>query len=113
MANPRRVSSVWIGALLTAGALLAVALLVQTILNYQYVSNNLIRQQIRRTADERLRNVERAARLSRPQDPEAFQGLLDDLPAGGVVDVTQHVEVREPQGPGEAGARPIRQVGVV
>lgn len=81
MANPRRVSSFWIGALLTAGALLAVALLVQTIVNYQYVSTNLIRQQIRRTADERLRNVERSARLSRPQDPEAFQGILDDLRA--------------------------------
>lgn len=81
MAAPRRVSSVWIGALLGAGALLALALLAQTIVNYSYVSTNLIRQQARRTAEERVRNVERAARLSRPQNAEAYQAILDDLRA--------------------------------
>ena len=81
MAAPRRVSSVWIGALLAAGALLAMALLAQTIVNYSYVSTNLIRQQARRTAEERVRNVERAARLSRPQTAEAYQAILDDLRA--------------------------------
>ncbi len=75
------VSNLGIRAFFAAGALLAVALLVQTILNYEYVSTNLIRQQARRTADERVRNVERAARLSRPQDADAFQAILDDVRA--------------------------------
>ena len=53
----------------------------QTIVNYSYVSTNLIRQQARRTAEERVRNVERAARLARPQDAEAFRAILDELRA--------------------------------
>lgn len=81
MALPSRASSVWIRALLAGGALLALALLAQTIVNYSYVSTNLIRQQARRTAEERVRNVERAARLARPQDAEAFRGILDELRA--------------------------------
>jgi serine phosphatase RsbU (regulator of sigma subunit) len=81
MAVLRRTSTLWIGALLTSGALLAVALLVQTFINYQYVSTNLIRQQARRAGDERVRNVERAARLARPRDTEALQGILDDVRA--------------------------------
>jgi serine phosphatase RsbU (regulator of sigma subunit) len=79
MAMPRRVSSVWIRALLSAGALLALALLAQTILNYSYVSTNLIRQQARRVAEERVRNVERSVRQSRPQDAEEIRTILDDL----------------------------------
>lgn len=81
MALPRRASSVWIRALLAGGALLALALLAQTIVNYSYVSTNLIRQQARRTAEERVRNVERAARLARPQNPAGFQAILDDVHA--------------------------------
>jgi serine phosphatase RsbU (regulator of sigma subunit) len=81
MALPSRASSVWIRALLAGGALLALALLAQTIVNYSYVSTNLIRQEARRTAEERVRNVERAARLSRPQDAEAFRAILNELRA--------------------------------
>ena len=69
----------WLKVALAGGALLAVALLLQTFINYRYVSNNLIEQDARRTAEERLRNVERSARLSRPQDAAAFQLLLDDI----------------------------------
>ena len=69
------------GSLLAAGAVLAIALLVQTVINYRYVSNNLILQDARRVAQERVRNVERAARLARPQDAEAFRVLLDELRA--------------------------------
>jgi serine phosphatase RsbU (regulator of sigma subunit) len=79
MAVPRRVSSLWIAALLTGGAVLALALLVQTIVTYSYVSSNLIQQQARRVSDERVRNAERAARLSRPQSAQAFQTILDDI----------------------------------
>ena len=67
-------SGVWFQVLLAAGAALAIALLVQTIVNYRYVSNNLAR----RVAEERVRNVERAVRLGRPQDAEAYRVLLDD-----------------------------------
>jgi hypothetical protein len=72
-------STVWLKALLALGAVLAVALLVQTVSNYRYVSNNLILQDARRVAEERVRNVERAARLGRPQDGEALLLLLDDV----------------------------------
>ena len=75
----QRSSSVWVNALLAAGGLLAVALLAQTVMNYRYVSNNLILQEARRVAGERIRNVERAARLARPQDAEAYRVLLEDL----------------------------------
>jgi len=67
--------------LLVAGAALAIALLAQTAINYRYVSNNLIEQEARRVASERVRNVERTARSSRPQDAEAFRVLLDDVRA--------------------------------
>jgi hypothetical protein len=72
-------ATLWLKGLLAAGAVLAVALLVQTISNYRYVSNNLILQDARRLAEERVRNVERAVRLGRPQDGEAFRVLLDDI----------------------------------
>ena len=74
-------SGVWFHVLLAAGAALAIALLVQTVVNYRYVSNSLTLQEARRVAAERVRNVERTARLARPQDPEAFRVVLDDIRA--------------------------------
>jgi hypothetical protein len=74
-----RRSTLGLKALLTAGAVLAIALLVQTVVTYRYVSNSLILQEAIRVAEERVRNVDRAARLIRPQDTAAFQVLLDDL----------------------------------
>src|SRR5678815_6038231 len=65
----RRTSALWITALLTAGGLLALALLAQTILNYRYVSSSLIRQEARRTAEERVRNVERSCLLYTSPSP--------------------------------------------
>jgi hypothetical protein len=76
---PAEGATVWLKGLLAAGAVLAVVLLVQTVINYRYVSNNLILLDARRVAEERVRNVERAARLGRPQDAEAFRVLLDDV----------------------------------
>jgi serine phosphatase RsbU (regulator of sigma subunit) len=70
---------VWIKALLAAGGLLAVALLTQTALNYRFVSTNLIRQEARRTAENTVRSVDRATRLSRPQDAEALRAILDEI----------------------------------
>ena len=74
-------SGVWFQVLLAAGAALAIALLVQTIVNYRYVSNSLTLQEARRVAEERVRNVERTARLARPQDADAFRVVLDDIRA--------------------------------
>ena len=74
-------SILWLKVLLAVGAVLALALLIQTVINYQYVSSNLILQEARRVSQERVRNVERAARLARPQDAEAFRVLLDELRA--------------------------------
>jgi hypothetical protein len=74
-------STLWLRILLSAGALLAVALLVQTLVNYRYVSNSLILQEARRVAEERVRNVSRSASLARAQDAAAFEVLLDDVRA--------------------------------
>jgi stage II sporulation SpoE-like protein len=72
--------TVWLKVLLAAGALLAFALLVQTVVTYRYVSRNLILQEARRMSQERVRNVERAtSRLAHPQDPEALAVVLEDL----------------------------------
>lgn len=79
MAAVLRYSRFWIRPLLVAGGALAVALLAQTIVNYQYVSTNLIRQEARRVGEERVRNVERSARASQPRTPEAYRVILDDL----------------------------------
>jgi serine phosphatase RsbU (regulator of sigma subunit) len=67
--------------LLAAGALLAAALLIQTIVNYRYVANNLLIQEAQRVAQERVRNVERSARRSSPQDAAAFRAILEDVRA--------------------------------
>ena len=74
-------SGVWFHVLLAAGAALAIALLVQTVLNYRYVSNSLTLQEARRVAEERVRNVERTTRLARPQDAGALRVVLDDIRA--------------------------------
>lgn len=75
----RPYSSIWLKVLWGAGVLLAIALLVQTVLNYRYVSNSLLVQHARRVAEERVRNIERSARLTPPQDAPGLQALLDDL----------------------------------
>ena len=79
MSAARTSATVWIATLLTAGTLLAIALLAQTAINYRYVSNNLIEQEARRVASESVRALERAARVARPQTSTAIQVLLDDL----------------------------------
>jgi serine phosphatase RsbU (regulator of sigma subunit) len=72
-------SAAWIKVLLVSGTVLAVALLAQTVLNYELVSTNLIAQQARRMAEDSAHNVERAMRLARPQDDEALRAVLDDI----------------------------------
>ena len=76
---PRVAATVWIRVLLGLGAILAIALLTQTVVNYQYVSSSLIRQEARRAAEERVRNVERAARLAQAGDADALRTILEDL----------------------------------
>ncbi len=71
--------SFWIKTLLAVGTAIAIALVAQTVVNYRYVSTSLIQQEARRAAAEIVRGVERAVRLSRPQDAGAFRVLLDDL----------------------------------
>ena len=75
----RHSSRLPVTVLLTAGALLALVLLAQTVVTYQYVANNLILQEARRTAEARVRDLERAAHQARPQDDEAFQMLVAEL----------------------------------
>lgn len=75
----REFGGIWVAALLTIGTLLALVLLAQTIVNYQYVSNNLIHDQAQRVAENTVRAVERAVRLARPADRVALQALLDEL----------------------------------
>jgi hypothetical protein len=107
----RRSSSFWIKTLLAAGTVLAVALLAQTGINYRYVSESLIEQEARRAAEEHVRAVERAARLARPQDAEAFRALLDDL-RGERTDQIAAITLRQGDGAiiattGEPAAAPM------
>ncbi len=75
----RRRSSSWLfKGLLAAGALLALALLAQTLASYRYVTESLIRQEAQRAAEARVRGFERAVRLAHVQDADAYQRLLDD-----------------------------------
>lgn len=77
-----RTPSRWVfGGLLAAGAIIAAALLAQTLVNYRDVSENLVRQEARRTAGERVRGVERVVRVARVETAAAYQGLLDDYRA--------------------------------
>lgn len=69
----------WLAVLLAVGAVLAVALLVQTVVNYRYVADSLIQQSARRAAEDRVRDVERATRLMRPQDSAGYQLVLDEI----------------------------------
>jgi Stage II sporulation protein E (SpoIIE) len=71
--------SVWLKAVLAAGGLLAIALLAQTITTYRYISTNLILQEGRTAGQERVRNIERAARMDRAEDAAAYQTILDEL----------------------------------
>ena len=71
----------WLVSLVAAGSVLAIALLVQTIVNYRYVADSLIQQSARRAAEERVRDVERAARLTRPKDAAEFQLVLEEIRA--------------------------------
>lgn len=96
--TPHRSSSLWLRALWTAGAVLAIALLVQTVMNYRYVANSLILQHARQVAEERVRNIERAARLARPQDAASLQALLDDLRAD-LADQVAALALIQPDGP--------------
>ena len=81
MSRRRTSPGFWIGSLLAVGGTVAVVLLIQTANNYIYVSDNLIRQEGLRTAEETVRNVERAVRLTRPQDHAGFAGLKEEVRA--------------------------------
>ena len=71
----------WLVSLVVAGSLLAIALLAQTFVNYRYVADSLIQQSARRAAEERVRDVERAVRLTRPQDAAGFHLVLEEVRA--------------------------------
>jgi hypothetical protein len=87
--------------------MLAIALLAQTVFNYRYVSNSLILQDAQRVAVERVRNVERAARLARPQDAEAFRAILDEVRAESADQVAGLALARQPSSR-RAGGRRVR-----
>jgi hypothetical protein len=81
MRGLHRSAGFWIVTLLTIGTALAVGLLVQTVVNYRYVSDNLIQEEARRAADRTTRALDRSLRLSRPEDLTAFVEQLDSLRA--------------------------------
>ncbi len=69
----------WLNVVLVGGVVLALALLVQTIVNYRYVTDSLIRQAARRAVDDRVRDVERGVRLARPQQVADVQTVLGEI----------------------------------
>ena len=72
-------SSFWIKTMLATGTALAIALVAQTVVNYRYVSNTLTQQEAQSVAAGTVRGVERAVRLSHPQDSEALRVLVADF----------------------------------
>ena len=92
MSRWRKSSGFWIGSLLAVGTTLAVVLLIQTANNYLYVSDNLVRQEARRIAEEAVRDVERAVRLTRPQDTAGLARLIEEVGADGPTPIAWIVE---------------------
>jgi hypothetical protein len=105
MAAPKTTSALWIRGLLSAGGLLAVALLAQTVLNYRFVSTSLIRQEARRMAEDRARSIERTIRLSRPENADSLRAVLDDL-RGETPDQIASIAVLRGDGTVVAGVGP-------
>jgi stage II sporulation SpoE-like protein len=54
-------------------------LLIQTAMNYRYVSDNLIRQEALRVAEDTVRIVERAARMGRLESVQSAASLLEEV----------------------------------
>lgn len=80
VAEIRRSSGgLWIVALLAGGTTLAVVLLIQTAMNYRYVSDSLIHQEALQVAEDTVRIVERAARMGRLENVRSAASLLDEL----------------------------------
>jgi hypothetical protein len=81
MRGLHRSAGFWIVTLLTAGTALAVGLLVQTVINYRYVSDNLIQEEARRAADRTVRALERSLRRSGPEDMTAYAEQVESVRA--------------------------------
>jgi hypothetical protein len=104
MSRRRTSPGFWIGSLLAGGTTFAVVLLIQTANNYIYVSDNLIRQEARRTAEEIVRSVERAVRLTHPEDQAGFARLIEEVRAERP-DAVASIEQRH-----ESGLMPERRM---
>ncbi len=61
------------------GLALGLLLLVQTVRTYQYVSENLVRQEAQREADRRMQSIGRAARLTGSRSRESLTPVLHEL----------------------------------
>ena len=69
----------WFKASIVFGILLGLALLVQTVLTYRFVSEGLVRQEAAREADRRMLSIGRAARLTGTHEPATLTPVLHEL----------------------------------
>jgi serine phosphatase RsbU (regulator of sigma subunit) len=70
---------VWFKLLLIVGSLLGLLLVVQSIRNYRFVSQRLVREQLRRDAVRQVTFVERHARQAAIRDPADLGKLLEEV----------------------------------
>ncbi|MGD1069958.1 MAG: PP2C family protein-serine/threonine phosphatase [Bryobacteraceae bacterium] len=69
----------WFKASIIFGVLLGLALLVQTVLTYRFVSEGLVRQEAGREADRRMLSIGRAARLMGASASATLTPVLHEL----------------------------------
>ena len=63
---------------LSAGLLLSLVLLVQTVLTYYQVSRQMVTEQLTRDADRQILALERTLRQSPPREPEQIQTAITE-----------------------------------
>ena len=74
-----RVRTLGFHALVAGGALLALTMLIQTVIGYQYVTGNLLLQEGRREGERVARQIEEAVRTSEQRDAAQLGSAVDDV----------------------------------
>jgi len=69
----------WFRLSIALGLGLGLLLLVQTVITYRHVNDQLLHQEAQREADRRMQSIDRAARLTRSHDPAALASVLHEL----------------------------------
>jgi Stage II sporulation protein E (SpoIIE) len=69
----------WFRLSIALGLGLGLLLLVQTVVTYRHVNDQMLHQEAQREADRRMQSIDRAARLTRSHDPATLTSVLHEL----------------------------------